>query len=316
MEIFADIWNLIFIRPMVNSLIILYIFLGSSFGLSIISFTVFIRLIMFPLSMRQTKQMKAMSLIQPKIKAIQEKYKDDRQRISKETMSIYKQQGINPVGCLGPLIIQMPIFIGLYQALYITLPSSPENLTQLYDSIYGFIPIINQAIPIDGKFLWLNLETIVGSADLYTKISFPILVAASTFLMQKTTATPAMDDRQKSTNRMMLWFMPLLLGYFTLSFPSGLALYWLISNVIGTIIQLLITGKIQNPFNLNSNLNSKVIDEAPDLIIENETKNTTIQEKDQDESSRNVSKNNRRSNRHRSGRIKRKQGRGGNQSNK
>jgi YidC/Oxa1 family membrane protein insertase len=316
MEIFADIWNLVFIRPMVNSLIILYIFLGSSFGLSIISFTVFIRLIMFPLSMRQTKQMKAMSLIQPKIKAIQEKYKDDRQRISKETMSIYKQQGINPVGCLGPLIIQMPIFIGLYQALYITLPSSPENLTQLYDSIYGFIPIINQAIPIDGKFLWLNLETIVGSADLYTKISFPILVAASTFLMQKTTATPAMDDRQKSTNRMMLWFMPLLLGYFTLSFPSGLALYWLISNVIGTIIQLLITGKIQNPFNLNSNLNSKLIDEAPDLIIENETKNTTIQEKDQDESSRNVSKNNRRSNRHRSGRIKRKQGRGGNQSNK
>jgi len=316
MEIFADIWNLVFIRPMVNSLIILYIFLGSSFGLSIISFTVFIRLIMFPLSMRQTKQMKAMSLIQPKIKAIQEKYKDDRQRISKETMSIYKQQGINPVGCLGPLIIQMPIFIGLYQALYITLPSSPENLTQLYDSIYGFIPIINQAIPIDGKFLWLNLETIVGSSDLYTKISLPILVAASTFLMQKTTATPAMDDRQKSTNRMMLWFMPLLLGYFTLSFPSGLALYWLISNVIGTIIQLLITGKIQNPFNLNSNL----IDEVPDLIIENENenenKNTTIQVKDQDESSRNVSKNNRRSNRHRSGRIKRKQGRGGNQSNK
>jgi YidC/Oxa1 family membrane protein insertase len=316
MEIFADIWNLVFIRPMVNSLIILYIFLGSSFGLSIISFTVFIRLIMFPLSMRQTKQMKAMSLIQPKIKAIQEKYKDDRQRISKETMSIYKQQGINPVGCLGPLIIQMPIFIGLYQALYITLPSSPENLTQLYDSIYGFIPIINQAIPIDGKFLWLNLETIVGSADLYTKISFPILVAASTFLMQKTTATPAMDDRQKSTNRMMLWFMPLLLGYFTLSFPSGLALYWLISNVIGTIIQLLITGKIQNPFNLNSNLNSNLTDEVPDLIIENENKNTTIQVKDQDESSRNVSKNNRRSNRHRPGRIKRKQGRGGNQSNK
>jgi YidC/Oxa1 family membrane protein insertase len=312
MEIFADIWNLVFIRPMVNSLIILYIFLGSSFGLSIISFTVFIRLIMFPLSMRQTKQMKAMSLIQPKIKAIQEKYKNDRQRISKETMSIYKQQGINPVGCLGPLIIQMPIFIGLYQALYITLPSSPENLTQLYDSIYGFIPIINQAIPIDGNFLWLNLETIVGSSDLYTKISLPILVAASTFLMQKTTATPAMDDRQKSTNRMMLWFMPLLLGYFTLSFPSGLALYWLISNVIGTIIQLLITGKIQNPFNLNS----KLIDEAPDIIIENENKNTTIQEKDQDESSRNVSKNNRRSNRHRSGRTKRKQGRGGNQSNK
>ena len=72
MEIFADIWNLVFIRPMVNSLILLYILLGNSFGLSIISFTVLIRMAMFPLSIRQTRQMKAMSLIQPKIKAIQE----------------------------------------------------------------------------------------------------------------------------------------------------------------------------------------------------------------------------------------------------
>ena len=302
MEIFADIWNIVFIRPMVNSLILLYILLGNSFGLSIISFTVFMRMIMFPLSIRQTKQMKAMSLIQPKIKAIQEKYKDDRQKISQETMSIYKQQGINPVGCLGPLVIQMPIFIGLYQSLYITLPSNPENLTQLYDSIYGFIPLINQAIPIDGKFLWLNLETIVGSADNYTKIFLPLLVGASTFFMQKTTATPAMDDRQKSTNRMMLWFMPILLGYFTLSFPSGLALYWLISNVIGTFIQLIITGKIQNLFNLNS----KLTDENSDLDNEIE-ENKIIQEEDQNESDRDDRKNNRRSNRHRTSRTKRKQ---------
>ena len=78
MEIFSDIWNVIFIRPMVNSLILLYILLGQNFGLSIISFTVIIRVLMFPLSIRQTKQMKAMSVIQPKIKQIQEKYKDDK----------------------------------------------------------------------------------------------------------------------------------------------------------------------------------------------------------------------------------------------
>ena len=111
MEIFSDIWNVIFIRPMVNSLILLYIVLGQNFGLSIISFTMIIRLLMFPLSIRQTKQMKAMSVMQPKIKQIQEKFKDDRQKISQETMALYKQQGINPIGCLGPLIIQMPIFI-------------------------------------------------------------------------------------------------------------------------------------------------------------------------------------------------------------
>ena len=74
MEIFSDIWNVIFIRPMVNSLILLYIVLGQNFGLSIISFTMIIRLLMFPLSIRQTKQMKAMSVMQPKIKQIQEKF--------------------------------------------------------------------------------------------------------------------------------------------------------------------------------------------------------------------------------------------------
>ena len=303
MEIFSDIWNVIFIRPMVNSLILLYILLGQNFGLSIISFTVLMRIFMFPLSIRQTKQMKAMSVIQPKIKQIQEKYKDNKQKISQETMSLYKQQGINPIGCLGPLIIQMPIFIGLYQSLYITLPSNPESLTKLAESIYGFIPLINQAVPIDANFLWLNLGSIVRSSDIYTQIGLPILVGASTFLMQKTTASPAMDDRQKSTNRMMLWFMPILLAWFTLSFPSGLALYWLISNVIGTLIQLVITGKIQSLFNLNTNL----VKEDPEILIEDNNKSDIHEKEENNESNRNNSKNNRRSNRHRSGRVKRKQ---------
>ena len=303
MEIFSDIWNVIFIRPMVNRLILLYIVLGQNFGLSIISFTMIIRLLMFPLSIRQTKQMKAMSVMQPKIKQIQEKFKDDRQKISQETMALYKQQGINPIGCLGPLIIQMPIFIGLYQALYITLPSNPENLTQLSDSIFGFIPLINQAVPIDASFLWLNLGSIVRDSDIYTQIGLPVLVGASTFFMQKTTATPAMDDRQKSTNRMMLWFMPILLAWFTLSFPSGLALYWLISNVVGTLIQLIITGKIQSLFNLNS----KLVKEDPEILIEDNNKSDIHKDEENDESSRDNSKNNRRSNRHRSGRAKRKQ---------
>ena len=197
----------------------------------------------------------------------------------------------------------MPIFIGLYQSLYITLPSNPESLTKLAESIYGFIPLINQAFPIDANFLWLNLGSIVRSSDIYTQIGLPILVGASTFLMQKTTASPAMDDRQKSTNRMMLWFMPILLAWFTLSFPSGLALYWLISNVIGTLIQLVITGKIQSLFNLNTNL----VKEDPEILIEDNNKSDIHEKEENNESNRNNSKNNRRSNRHRSGRVKRKQ---------
>ena len=157
--------------------------------------------------------------------------------------------------------------------------------------------------PIDSNFLWLNLGSIVRSSDIYTQIGLPILVGASTFLMQKTTASPAMDDRQKSTNRMMLWFMPILLAWFTLSFPSGLALYWLISNVIGTLIQLVITGKIQSLFNLNTNL----VKDDSEILIEDNNKSDIHEKEENNESSRNNSKNNRRSNRHRSGRVKRKQ---------
>ena len=101
----------------------------------------------------------------------------------------------------------------------------------------------------------------------------------------------------------MLWFMPILLAWFTLSFPSGLALYWLISNVIGTLIQLVITGKIQSLFNLNTNL----VKEDPEILIEDNNKSDIHEKEENNESSGNNSKNDRRSNRHRSGRAKRKQ---------
>ncbi len=235
MEFIVQIWNGLIIQPMVNSLIVLYSISFSNFGIAILLFTVVIRGVMMPLTVKQSRQMKRMTSLQPKIKEIQSRFSGDRQRQSQETMKLYKEQGVNPIGCLGPMFIQFPIWIGLYQAILKTVPSAPESLIGLSGYLYGWLPFAHNFYPINSEFLWMNL------AEPDSPI-MPILVGLSMWLMQKMTTMPAMDERQASTNKMMLWMMPIMFGFFTMSFPSGLALYWVISNIVGIIIQGFITG--------------------------------------------------------------------------
>ena len=235
MAIISDIWNLVIIQPMINSLVLLYSLLASNFGLSVIVFTIVVRFILVPLTIKQSRQMKVMSSLQPKLKEIQSRHANDKAKASSETMKVYKEQGINPIGCLGPMFIQFPIWIGLYQAILQTVPSTPESLVGLSRHLYSWLPSVHEVIPLNSDFLWLNLA-------LPDPIVFPILVAASMWVMQKMTMMPSPDPRQASTNRMMLWMMPLMFGFFTTTFPSGLALYWVVSNVIGVLIQGLVTG--------------------------------------------------------------------------
>ena len=236
MELFGQIWGTVIVQPMINSLIFLYSVAFSNFGIAIAIFTIAIRGVMMPLTVKQSKQMKAMSALQPKIKGIQSKYSNDKKRQSQETMKLYKEQGVNPIGCLGPMFIQMPIWIGLYQAIIKTVPSTPESLVGLSTNLYSWMPMVKDVIPLDSSFLWLNL------ARPDTLPVLPIMVGVSMFLMQKMTMMPAADDKQASTNKMMLWMMPLMFGFFSMQFPSGLALYWVISNIVGIVIQGFITG--------------------------------------------------------------------------
>jgi YidC/Oxa1 family membrane protein insertase len=240
LEIIGDIWNEVIIRPMINSLVMLYYVLFSSFGLSIIAFTILIRAAMIPLTLKQSRQMKAMSALQPKMKAIQAKHPNDKSRQSQETMRLYKEQGVNPIGCLGPMIIQMPIFFGLFWALRGTLPTTPERLADLSRHLYSWLPQVNQAVPLDGGFLWLDLAKYSSQNPL--PLLLPILVGGSMWLMQKMTSMPSATPQQESTNRMMLWMLPIMFGFFTLNFESGLALYWIVSNVVGIVIQGFVTG--------------------------------------------------------------------------
>ena len=237
LSFFFDIWNLVIIQPMINGLVLLYSWTFSNFGLAILAFTVLVRLAMVPLTVKQSRQIKAMGQLQPLMKEIQERHKGDRQKASQETMRLYKERGVNPLGCLGPMFIQFPIWIGLYQAILQTVPSNPESLVGLSRHLYDWLPQVHSVIPLDSRFLWMDLAIPDPSPFV-----MPVLVGASMFVMQKMTTMPTADERQASTNRMMLWMMPAMFGFFTLNFPSGLALYWVVSNIVGVAIQGFVTG--------------------------------------------------------------------------
>jgi YidC/Oxa1 family membrane protein insertase len=224
---------------MLNMLVVLYTVLFSQMGLAIIVLTALIRLVTMPLTLKQLKQMRAMSSLQPKIKEIQDRYARDRSRVSQETMRLYKEAGVSPFGCLGPMVVQMPVLIGLFRVLIQVVFSRPDNLVGLSEKMYTWIPIapIFSAAPMDSGFLWLDL----AKSD-PTNIIMPALVFASTWVQQKMTMQPSTDPRQSGNQAMMLWLMPLMIAFFSYTLPSGLALYWTTSNVIGIAIQYFVTG--------------------------------------------------------------------------
>ncbi len=240
METVALLWNEVIIRPMLNTLVVLYVISFSNMGVAIIAFTALVRLVTLPLTLKQIHQMQAMTNLQPKMREIQTRYAKDRARQSQETMRLYKESGVSPVGCIGPMVVQMPILFGLFQVLIQTLYTKPDDLVNLSGKLYSWIPVfpVHAAAPLNQDFLGLDL------AANPTPLLFiiPVMVGASTWVQQKMTTTPSMDPRQQSTQSMMLWMMPIMLGVFAFQFPVGLAIYWIISNLIGVAIQYFITG--------------------------------------------------------------------------
>jgi YidC/Oxa1 family membrane protein insertase len=119
-----DIWNVAILDPVLNGLIALSTLLWNNFGLAIIVLTVAVRLILLPLTFRQTRSTVAMQALQPKLQEIQKKYARNQQQLQKEMMKLYKEAGINPLGCMWPMLIQMPIWIALYQSIMHALAAS------------------------------------------------------------------------------------------------------------------------------------------------------------------------------------------------
>ncbi len=225
-----------------------------NYGVAIILLTILLRLILYPLMQKQMVSMREMQKIQPLMKSVQEKYKNDKERLNKELMALYKEHKVNPMsGCL-PLLIQMPILILLFQVLRVF--KYTDKLTG--EIVGGFLWIANKVpVLIDGK-----LTDIAGLAAPEQLIHLPgngifgiqylgilpFLVAGSMYIQQKMTS-PASAPAGKGggsseqTQKMMTIMMPLLIGFMSFSLPSGLSLYWFISTLLGIGQQYLINQK-------------------------------------------------------------------------
>jgi len=221
---------------MINVLIALSHFLFNNFGLTIIVLTIIIRAAMWPLTMRQLRATKAMQSIQSEMAELQKKYAKDRRKLGQEQMALYRKSGMNPLGCLLPMLIQLPVWIALYQAIIKVLAVAPEDFLSLSRYLYDKWAIVFPQVPLGSQFLWLDL----AAPDKF--LILPILTGVTMWVQQKMTTLPSGDPRQNSQNQIMLWMMPLMFTFLSLSFPSGLALYWVASNVISIGMQYFVTG--------------------------------------------------------------------------
>jgi YidC/Oxa1 family membrane protein insertase len=208
-----------------------------------------VRLITYPLTAQQMKSTQAMQEMQKskKWQDIQKKYKDNREKLSQEQMKLYQEMGVNPFGSCLPTLIQFPIIIGLYQAIIRALAVTPIQLLDLSRHVY---PFINAAalIPLNNHFLWMDLS--LPEKDFGLAIGgigvpvLAILVVVTSYLQTKLMTPPTTaGDQGAQMSKAMNLYMPLFMGYLAYTFSSGLALYFVASNLIG-ILQYGAMGKL------------------------------------------------------------------------
>ena len=232
-------WDL-FISIFVNVLLWIYNAIGHNFGIAIILFTILIRVVTWPLNAQQMKGAKAMQDLQndKEWQGIQKKYAKDKEKLAQEQMRVYREKGINPFGSCLPTLIQFPIIIALYQSITRALAATPLDLLKLSRSINPALLNVSDVIPLNSKFLWMNL----GQPEPYYILA--VVVAVTTYIQSKLTLPPTTNpnDQSAAMGQSMTITMPLMLGWFALTFPSGLAVYFITSNVLG-IIQYAAQGK-------------------------------------------------------------------------
>jgi YidC/Oxa1 family membrane protein insertase len=195
-----------------------------NYGLAIILLTILVRVATAPLTVKQMRSMERMRRVQPRMKEIQEKYADDRQRQSEEMMRLYRQEKVNPLGGCFPMLLQLPVFIGLFYALRssILLRQAP---------FFGWIDDLSAP---DELFVLPGIGIPVRV--------LPLIMGVTMFAQQKITPMQTPDPAQA---RMMLTIMPVMMTVLFYQFPSGLVLYWMMSNLLAIAHQLWIGRKMQ-----------------------------------------------------------------------
>ena len=234
-----------FITLMITVLLFIYDLIGQNFGWAIIIFTVLVRVVTYPLTAKQMQSSKAMQELQGSKKwiDIQKKYKNDKEALAQKQMEIYKEMGISPFGSCLPLLIQFPVIIGLYQAIIRALAVTPIQLVNLSKHISDGANLI----PIHSKFWWMDLSE--PERLMMFGVAVPvlaILVVITSYIQTKMVTPPtqgAADGGQGAQmTKAMSLYMPFFMGYLALTFASGLALYFIATN-LATIAQYVLTGQ-------------------------------------------------------------------------
>ncbi len=253
-----DLWTEIIIKPFINVLLVINSLVGN-FGIAIILFTLLIRAITHPLMVQQIKGASGMQALQKDKRWIdaQAKYKGDKEKLAQEQMKLYKELGINPFSSCLPLLIQFPIIIGLYQAIIQAMVSTPLEMLNLSRHMYPWANQLAHVIPINSTFLWMDLGQPDNSLKLFgLPFAIPVMaiIVLATSWFQSRLMQPPSDPSNQQSNMMMGMmniYMPLLMGYMGLTLASGLAVYFVTSNIVG-IGQYALLGKVNwkmiNPF--------------------------------------------------------------------
>ena len=239
-------WNDV-IAILINVMIFIYTLVGQNFGIALILFTILIRVVTWPLNAQQMKGAAAMQELQndKEWQAIQKKYAKDREKLAQEQMRIYRERGINPFGSCLPTLVQFPILFALIPSITYAIGSTPLNILNLSRKVFPFQDVA-ALVPLNSKFLWMDLG--LPERTLLFGLSIPVLaliVALTTYVQTKLTMPPSANpnDQAAATGKMMSIYMPIMLYFFSVNYASGLAVYFVISNIL-SIIQYAMMGKV------------------------------------------------------------------------
>jgi len=226
MNILLEIFNTVLYRPLFNALAFLYHWLpGNDFGIAVIVLTILIRLALHPLMSRSLKSQKIFRELQPKIKEIQKKFKNDQQKQTEELLKIYREAKINPISGFLPLLIQLPLLIALYQVFWKGLEPGAMN------NLYSFMPALGQINP-----------SFLGIINLSQASMFLAILAGTTQFIQAKTMNPKQKKEQKGQvaniiQKQMLYFLPVFTVIILLRLPAAIALYWIVTSLFSIFQQ-------------------------------------------------------------------------------
>jgi YidC/Oxa1 family membrane protein insertase len=242
-------WEAVIVYPVAKVLIFMHDVIEGAgipygYGWAIILLTLFLKIVTLPLTLKQLQSTKAMQALQPRMRELQEKYGKDRQKLAEEQTKLYREAKVNPLGGCLPLLVQLPILWGLYQALYVLANPSVGELQGA-----GFYWIGDLSFPdLTTGTGWIATSfTARNWGMLFAYASLPIIMIVSQLILQKMSqpaksAQGGAKDPQSQMMNQMMFFMPIMFGYITLGLPSGLTLYWTVSNILGIVQQYFITG--------------------------------------------------------------------------